>query len=444
MVAQEGPAGTRLVGYVAGGELDAEELKEQLAKQLPEYMVPGTLVRLEKLPLNANGKVDRKALPRVDATAGREYEAPQGRVEEALAAIWAEVLGVQRVGRRDNFFELGGHSLLLVKLLTLLQKHFGRRPLGLADIFNVPVLHAQAQRISSGSSDDVEVVHLHRGVAKGAGVPLYCLPGTYGNSTEYADLAAQIGMDRPVLGFVCHTLGEHRWTRKSIPEIAQACARFILDNTPGNACALLGWSFGGDLAYETARQLAGKVDVHFVGIVDVSDRKQIMALAAAGTVEAAPFASHPHVDDWIERSAMKDHWHRLLADMSPAERNIAKDLWAHGLKELPSDGPGIESKEYDMWVVARLAWMKRRYSHRGQLNKPLHVWTAEATSRDDRLILRPWSSFAEVQAEKMIAGTTHKSILSHPDFVRGLRKALQAADTPAATRAVQTPCGTCA
>ncbi|MNV03890.1 Tyrocidine synthase 3 [compost metagenome] len=139
VVAQEGPAGARLVGYVAGGELDVEELKEQLAKQLPEYMVPGTLVRLEKLPLNANGKVDRKALPRVDATAGREYEAPQGRVEEALAVIWAEVLGGQRVGRRDNFFELGGHSLKVMEVVALARQRHGME-VALRTVFEHPTL----------------------------------------------------------------------------------------------------------------------------------------------------------------------------------------------------------------------------------------------------------------------------------------------------------------
>ena len=110
---EDAPGEKRLVAYVAGGAPDAETLRAHLAGRLPEYMVPAAFVRLDALPLTPNGKVDRKALPAPegDAFATRGYEPPEGDTEEALAEIWAELLGVQRVGRNDHFFELGGHSL---------------------------------------------------------------------------------------------------------------------------------------------------------------------------------------------------------------------------------------------------------------------------------------------------------------------------------------------
>ncbi|HEX8273687.1 MAG TPA: amino acid adenylation domain-containing protein [Longimicrobiaceae bacterium] len=113
------PGDRRLVAYWVGGKgVEAETLRAHLAGRLPAYMVPAAYVRLEALPLTPSGKTDRAALPAPDdgARARRPYEAPRGEVETALGAVWAEVLGVERVGRLDNFFELGGHSLLAVRL----------------------------------------------------------------------------------------------------------------------------------------------------------------------------------------------------------------------------------------------------------------------------------------------------------------------------------------
>ncbi|WP_349335616.1 amino acid adenylation domain-containing protein [Delftia sp. DS1230] len=118
VLAREGAGGARLVAYVSLNS-PAEDgwLKDRLGQVLPDYMVPSAIVVLDALPLTANGKVDRKALPEPEMASAQEYEAPQGELEETLAQIWAEVLGVERVGRQDGFFELGGHSLLALGLL---------------------------------------------------------------------------------------------------------------------------------------------------------------------------------------------------------------------------------------------------------------------------------------------------------------------------------------
>ncbi len=99
----------------ADSELDTSSLREALGQRLPDYMVPGVVVTLDALPLNANGKVDRKALPAPDLASSTQYEPPQGEVEEALAETWSDVLGMDQVGRHDNFFELGGTRYLRCK-----------------------------------------------------------------------------------------------------------------------------------------------------------------------------------------------------------------------------------------------------------------------------------------------------------------------------------------
>jgi acyl-coenzyme A synthetase/AMP-(fatty) acid ligase/aryl carrier-like protein len=134
VLAREDNAGDqRLVAYYTqagsgegqeAGALSAEQLRTHLSASLPEYLVPAAYVELETLPLTPNGKLDRKALPapEADAYASHGYEPPQGEIEQELAAIWAEVLKLERVGRHDNFFSLGGHSLLAVTLIERMRR----------------------------------------------------------------------------------------------------------------------------------------------------------------------------------------------------------------------------------------------------------------------------------------------------------------------------------
>ncbi|MBZ4336683.1 amino acid adenylation domain-containing protein, partial [Corallococcus sp. AS-1-12] len=154
VVAKGEGAEKRLVAYVApkaGATLEAETLKTSLRQRLPEYMVPGAVVVLEALPLNSNGKVDRKALPEPEAPASTHtYEAPRTEAEARLAAIWVEVLRVPRVGVKDNFFALGGHSLLVTQVVSRIRTEIGVE-LPLRALFETPTLEALAQRMGTAS-----------------------------------------------------------------------------------------------------------------------------------------------------------------------------------------------------------------------------------------------------------------------------------------------------
>uniref|UniRef100_UPI000C04C299 non-ribosomal peptide synthetase n=1 Tax=Xenorhabdus sp. KJ12.1 TaxID=1851571 RepID=UPI000C04C299 len=139
-----------LVAYLrsqTGIELMPAELRQQLAQHLAEYMIPSAFVMLEAFPLTPNGKFDRKALPAPDTSAviTRDYEAPIGDVEIALAQIWQELLGLERVGRHDHFFELGGHSLIAVSLIERLRCR--GYALDVRSIFATPLLSEMAQTI---------------------------------------------------------------------------------------------------------------------------------------------------------------------------------------------------------------------------------------------------------------------------------------------------------
>ncbi|MGE8289947.1 MAG: AMP-binding protein, partial [Stenotrophomonas sp.] len=156
VVAREEEDGrTQLHGYVVpkeGAELAPAALRARLAETLPDYMVPNGLVVLAALPLTANGKLDRKALPLADAPEQGEFEAPQGEAEEALAAVWAQTLRLERVGRRENFFELGGDSILALQIIARARKRGWKlMPRQLMELQTVAQVAAVAERIESGA-----------------------------------------------------------------------------------------------------------------------------------------------------------------------------------------------------------------------------------------------------------------------------------------------------
>jgi len=132
VVREDGPGGNRLVAYLTakdGRSPDVSELRNLVRGKLPDYMVPSAFVALDKLPLTPNGKVDRKALPSAggpEVDVERGWAPPEDEAEESIARVWAEVLGVDRVGRDSNFFDLGGHSLLLISARRKLEEVFAR------------------------------------------------------------------------------------------------------------------------------------------------------------------------------------------------------------------------------------------------------------------------------------------------------------------------------
>ncbi len=146
------PGDQRLIAYVAG-DATAAELREALRERLPDYMVPAAFVILEVFPLTVNGKVDRKALPSPEQSAGEEtYVAPRTPTEEVLAGIWADLLGFERVGADGHFFDLGGHSLLATQVTSRLRQAFGVE-IPLHDLFEAPVLADLAARIEEARRD---------------------------------------------------------------------------------------------------------------------------------------------------------------------------------------------------------------------------------------------------------------------------------------------------
>ncbi|WP_222104900.1 non-ribosomal peptide synthetase, partial [Flavobacterium anhuiense] len=151
VLAKEDASGNkRLVGYVVSEEkLDKTYLQDQLKSSLPEYMVPMIWVELDQMPLTSNGKLDRKSLPEPESSdlSTKEYVAPRTEREEQLAAIWQNLLGIEKVGIHDNFFELGGHSLLATRLVSMVRKELSVE-LSIRDVFEYTSIEALSGHVS--------------------------------------------------------------------------------------------------------------------------------------------------------------------------------------------------------------------------------------------------------------------------------------------------------
>ena len=145
------PGNKRLVAYVvaaAGASVDATALRAHLRASLPDYMVPSAFVALDTLPLTPNGKLDRKALPAPDLTPAHVRRLPHTPQEEMLCALFAEVLGLERVGIDDNFFELGGHSLLATRLISRIRSALDVE-IAIRSLFEAPTVEALVKRLDA-------------------------------------------------------------------------------------------------------------------------------------------------------------------------------------------------------------------------------------------------------------------------------------------------------
>ena len=264
LVAAEGASGERrLVAFGAardGAKLAAESLREDLRRRLPEHMIPSAFVVVDALPLTTNGKVDRRALARRAEEEPRsrgegEYLAPRDALEQRLALLWEELLAVSPVGVYDDFFALGGHSLLAVRLLARIARELGRE-LPLSVLFQAPTVEGLAALLRDGESPPSSTAASPLvALTSGTEAPFFCVHPIGGTVFCYRELARRLGPDRPVYALQARGLQAGEEPRERIEEIAAAYVAAISSLQPAGPYLLGGWSFGGLVAFEMARQL---------------------------------------------------------------------------------------------------------------------------------------------------------------------------------------------
>jgi amino acid adenylation domain-containing protein len=285
VVAQENGAGDkRLVAYVvpehSPGSTSTSittELREFLKQKLPEYMVPGSFVTLEALPLTPSGKLNRRALPSSEnfspeqngnSKNGDHEVAATARtpLEQTLARIWSELLETKAVGVNDNFFELGGHSLLAVRLFAQIEKRLGKR-LPLATLFRAPTVAQLAAIIQKDWTPEwSSLVGIN---PTGSKPPFFCVHALGGNVLEYYDLARHLGQDQPFYGLQSQGLDQNRPPHKRVEDMAQHYIKEMRERQPEGPYFIGGRSLGGMIAFEMATQLRAQGEaIGLLGLLD--------------------------------------------------------------------------------------------------------------------------------------------------------------------------------
>jgi amino acid adenylation domain-containing protein len=250
------PAPAMLVAYIVhdGTRPAISQLREHLAERLPEHMIPAAFVSLEALPLNANGKLDRKALPAPDQSslATQHYEAPAGDVESAIASIWQGLLGLPQVGRHDNFFDLGGDSHLVLKFLATLKAQFGR-PIAVAWVFQAPTPAQLATLMGQRRTEHTwkHLVALNDG---GNRRPLFCLNGFDGDAHDYLNIARYLDPSVPLYGLEVSSEAAVENFHDALDTRMESYLREIRRVQPHGPYRLCGFSFGGSEAFDLARR----------------------------------------------------------------------------------------------------------------------------------------------------------------------------------------------
>jgi amino acid adenylation domain-containing protein len=247
------------------------EVVSFLAGKLPDYMVPASLVTLQKLPLTPNGKLDRRALPApsgADSCVGGEsLEGPRDALETQLVKIWESVLGTSPIGIRQTFFELGGHSLLAVRLMHRIEREMGKK-LPITALLERPTVERLAEVIGKeeGTAEWSSLVAIQQ---EGWRPPFFCVHGIGGTVLRFYELARHLGPDQPVYGLQAQGVSGKHPCQSRVEDMAAHYLTEIRRLQPQGPYYLGGYSLGGSVALEMARQLREEgEEVAIVALLD--------------------------------------------------------------------------------------------------------------------------------------------------------------------------------
>ncbi|MDJ0567708.1 MAG: thioesterase domain-containing protein, partial [Pleurocapsa sp. MO_192.B19] len=403
------------------------ELREYLQQKLPQYMVPSSFMLLESLPLTANGKVNRQALPAPEIKTielSNAFIAPRNSVEVLLATTWQETLKLDRVGINDNFFELGGQSFLALQVISKINQKLST-DISLSVLFQHPTIAKLAALIVEDRDILVQSNCLVPIQIEGTQPPLFCIHPVGGQVMAYKHLANCLGSDRPIYGLQSRAINDPTQEHSSIEEMASEYTKAILQERPQGPYYLMGWSMGGVLAVNIAKQLEQQEQqVAFVGLVDAflipekTPTKKRDPFVELASIFGSVFVEALMDLDEIEQQVLRE----TLVNLSSSDRLEKMLTWGQKRNILANDiSLDVLQKQLTLTEIHE----KLLGNHRApKIQTKLHIWWAL-----DRLGLTlshtDWGKYTTGGSYTKALAGNHFSIVNPPN-VEMLAQDLQA------------------
>ncbi|MEU9835826.1 AMP-binding protein [Streptosporangium sp. NPDC048047] len=346
-------AGDRLVGYVVTGGAEVE-WRSRLRNRLPEHMIPSAWVTLDALPLTANGKLDRAALPEPERPEPDRYRVPpRDPVEGRLAAVWEDVLGVTAVGVFDDFFDLGGHSLLALRLATRIRREFGRE-LPVAAVLASPTVAGLADLLRGPEdlSAGQRIVTLNAG---GDRPPIFLVHALGGQVFRYLPLARRLGPDQPVYAIAASGLASGEDPHPTMAEMVDDYVARLRELRPAGPYVLGGFCIGGNIALEIARRLRALGEEVPLVVLFYSDADE--PVITSSLEDDASLMTHALAGGPLETNAAE------FAGLGPEEMLLAVIEAAGRERRLAPDTADVEQARRYLRVFRANAHAVGRYRH---------------------------------------------------------------------------------
>ena len=343
-------------------------LQTHLREMLPEHMVPAQITTLETLPVTPNGKLDRTALPAPDFLVSHTpWRAPKTPEEEILCELFANVLGVGRVGMGDNFFELGGHSLSAIRLVSHIRATLGM-DVAIADVFKTLTPAALAERLERDAEDNLGILSPLR--PRGDLPPLFCVHNLGGTVSYYRRLGLHIDLRRPIYGLQARGFRKEERLPDTLLSMAEDYILHIKKVQPVGPYYILGYSWGGTLAHTIAclLQEAGEQ----IGMLTIVDNAPTTAAVGGDLPDEQFFVTHLEheydvEDQEVQAAIAKICVNNLRLMQGFVPRTYGGDLlFFHG--SIEENGPVADPERWTPHVTGRLRVHEVASRHIDMLN----------------------------------------------------------------------------